>query len=486
MRVRRLAWAAALALAGCTVGPDFRPPDPGAPAGWGPVRADVPSRTNADEVDPQWWTRFNDPLLSSLVGRIAAQNLDLQTAAERVLQARAQREVVASQGLPRVNGRSSYERTRISPTGNPAAIVVAKPGAPLEFDVFQNGLDASWDLDLFGRVRREVEAAGADTQAAVEDRRGVALAALAALADLAQDYLQLRGVQAQRAIAERNQELARQNTTLVRNRFDNGVATTLDMARARAQESTIAASVPPLRTQEAAAINAIGLLLGEPPRALEAELRPRAAQPGVPALVPAGLPANLVRRRPDLRQAEARLHSATAQVGVATAEFYPDVTLNGNVGLQSLRLKDAFSLYSRVFEVGPTISLPIFQGGRLRGTLRLRKSQQREAAITFRRTLLGAWQEVDNALTAFTEAQAREREVADAVTQNEVALRAARQRYAEGVVDFLDVNTAQAQLLQSQNDLASSRTQTATGLVTLYRALGGGWEIAETDGPPGR
>lgn len=478
MKLGRLAWAAALALAGCTVGPDFRPPDPGAPAGWGPVRADVPSRTNAGEVDPQWWTRFNDPLLSSLVGRIAAQNLDLQTAAERVLQARAQRQVVASQGLPQVNGRSSYQRTRVDPYGNPGAIFTAKPGAPLDFDVFENGLDASWDLDLFGRVRREVEAAGADTQAAVEDRRGVALAALA---DLAQNYLQLRGVQAQRAIAERNQDLARQNTALVRNRFDNGVATTLDMARARAQESAIAATVPPLRTQEAAAINAIGLLLGEPPRALEAELKPRAAQSSVPALVPVGLPATLVRRRPDLRQAEARLHSATAQVGVATAEFYPDVTLNGSVRLQGLRFRDAFSLYARAFEAGPSISLPIFQGGRLRGTLRLRESQQREAAITFRRTLLGAWQEVDNALTAFAEAQAREREVADAVAQNEVALRAARQRYAEGVVDFLDVNTAQAQLLQSQNDLASSRTQIATGLVTLYRALGGGWEIAEAD-----
>jgi len=482
MRVARLAWIAGLLLTACTVGPDFQPPDPGAPGGWGPERADVRSRTTSGEADPQWWTQFHDPELSSLAGRVAAQNLDLQTAAERVLQSRAQRAVVASQGLPQINERSSYERTRISPTGNPAAIVVAKPGAPLEFDVFQNGLSSSWDLDLFGRVRRGVEAATADTQAAIEDRRGVALAALA---DLAQNYLQLRGVQAQRAIAEHNQDLARQNTALVRNRFDNGVATTLDMARARAQESTIAATVPPLRTQEAAAINAIGLLLGEPPRALEAELKPRAAQPNVPALVPVGLPATLVRRRPDLRQAEARLHSATAQTGVAEAEFYPDVTLNGSVELQSLRLRDAFSLYSRAFDLGPSVSLPIFQGGRLRGTLRLRESQQREAAITFRRTLLPAWQEVDNALTAFAEAQARERQVADAVAQNDTALRAARQRYAEGVVDFLDVNTAQAQLLQSQTDLASSRTEIATGLVTLYRALGGGWEVAEAAGPSG-
>ncbi len=480
MRTGRLAWTAALMLAACTVGPDFRPPDPGAPGDWGPERADVRSRTTAGEVDPQWWTQFNDPELSSLVKRVAAQNLDLQTAAERVLQSRAQRAVVASQGLPQINERSSYERSRLSLTGNPGALVVIKPGAPVEFDVFQNGLSSSWDLDLFGRVRRGVEAATADTQAAIEDRRGVALAALA---DLAQNYLQLRGVQAQRAIAEHNQDLARQNTALVRNRFDNGVATTLDMARARAQESTIAATVPPLRTQEAAAINAIGLLLGETPRALEAELKPRAAQPGVPALVPVGLPATLVRRRPDLRQAEARLHSATAQTGVAEAEFYPDVTLNGSVELQSLRLRDAFSLYSRAFDLGPSVSLPIFQGGRLRGMLRLRESQQREAATTFRRTLLQAWQEVDNALTAFAEAQARERQVADAVAQNDIALRAARQRYAEGVVDFLDVNAAQAQLLQSQNDLANSRTEIATGLVTLYRALGGGWEVAEADGP---
>ena len=479
MTAGKLAWAAALMLAGCTVGPDFRPPDPGAPDNWGPTRADVRSRTTDGGVEPRWWTHFGDAELSSLVARVAAQNLDLQTATERVLQAREQRNVVASQGLPQVNGTSSYDRTRLGTRGLTKLLVPA-PGAPTEFDLFQNGLSSSWDLDLFGRVRREVEAANADTQGAVEDRRSVALAALA---DLAQDYLQLRGIQEQRAIAEHNYELARQNTALVRNRLDNGVANTLEMAQARSQEATIAATVPPLRTQEAAAINAIGLLLGEPPRALEAELKPRAAQPSVPALVPVGLPATLVRRRPDLRQAEDRLHSATAQTGVAEAEFYPDVTLVGTVALQSLQLKDAFSLYSRAFAVGPSVSLPIFEGGRLRAMLRMREAQQREAAITFRRTLLQAWQEVDNALTAFAEAQAREQQVANAVAQNNIALRAARQRYAEGVIDFLNVNTAQAQLLQSQNDLASSRTQIATSLVTLYRALGGGWEIADADGP---
>ncbi len=467
-------------LTGCTVGPDFHPPAANTQWNWGPQRTDVPSRTDTAEVDPRWWDSFGDPMLSSLVARVATQNLDLQTAAERVLQGRAQREVVASQGLPQISEQSSYARTRLSPLGDPVALVVPRPGAPLEFDVFQNGVSSSWELDLFGRVRRGVEAANADTQAAIEDRRGIALSAIA---DLAQDYMQLRGVQAELSIAERNLGLAQQDASLVQRRFDDGVATTLDLAQARAQQSTIDATVPPLRTQEAALINAIGLLLGEAPRALEAELHPPAAQPTVPPVVPIGLPATLVRRRPDVRQAEARLHSATAQTGVAVAEFYPDVTLMGSFGQQGLRFKDAFSLYSREFQVGPSVSIPLFQGGRLRGTLRMRQSQQREAAVNFQKTLLQAWQEVDDALTAYAEAQRRRVQVADAAAQNATALRAARQRYVAGVIDFLNVNSTQSQLLQSENDLANSDAQIAGDLVALYRALGGGWEIADATGP---
>ncbi len=484
MRRVRWAWAWARAwaalLAGCTVGPDFHPPAADAPQGWGPQRADVSSRTDTAEADPRWWNSFGDPEMSSLVERVATQNLDLQTAAERILQGRSQREVVASQGLPQLNEQSSYQHTRLSPVGNPVSLVVVRPGAPEEFDVYQNGVSSSWELDLFGRVRRGVEAANADTQAAIEDRRGIALSAIA---ELAQDYLQLRGVQAERAIAERNLGLAEQDTGLVQRRFADGVATTLDLAQAKAQQSTIAATVPPLRAQEAALINAIGLLLGEQPRALEAELHGPAAQPGVPPVVPIGLPATLVRRRPDVRQAEARLHAATAQTGVAVAEFYPDVTLMGDFQQQGLRFRDAFGLYARQFQVGPSVSIPLFQGGRLRGTLRMRQSQQREAAINFQRTLLRAWREVDDALTAYSEAQRRRVQVAEAAAQNATALGAARQRYVEGVIDFLNVNSTQAQLLQSENDLANSDMQIATNLVTLYRALGGGWEIADATGP---
>ena len=462
-------------LVACTVGPDFHPTAVQSPAAWGPEPADVPSRTDAGPVGTRWWKSFHDRELTTLVDRVATQNLDLKTAAERVLQGVQQRRIAAAQGLPQINDQNIYTRNRQSPTGF-VSLVTPRPGAPLEYDLFQQGLTSSWELDLFGRVRRAVEAADADILASVEARHDVAIASIA---ELAQDYMQLRGAQARIAITERNLSLARDNTRLVRTRFSNGVATTLDLAQAQAQEATIAATLPPLRAQEASLINAIGFLLGEQPRALEAELRSRGRQPGVPPVVPVGLPGTVVRRRPDVREAEARLHSATAQTGVAVADFYPDVTLNGDFNLQGLRFANVFSLPSRAFEVGPTITIPVFQGGRLRATLRLRQSQQREAAISFQRTVLQAWQEVDNALTAYAEAQRRRAQVSEAVKQNAIALGAARQRYSEGVADFLNVITTQAQLLQTETDLAASDTEIETDLVTLYRALGGGWDVVD-------
>jgi NodT family efflux transporter outer membrane factor (OMF) lipoprotein len=346
----------------------------------------------------------------------------------------------------------------------------------LEYGLFRDGLTSSWQLDLFGRVRRAVEAADADTLAAVENRHGVALVAVA---ELAQNYMQLRGTQNRLEIAKRNLRLAEENVELVNSRFGSGVATTLDLAQARAQQATIAATLPPLRIQEAELINAIGLLLGDAPRALETELRRSRMVPRPPRKVPVGMPGTLVRRRPDIREAEARLHEATAQTGVAVASFYPDVTLNGAVGVESLHLSNLFSPTSATFAVGPSISIPIFEGGWLRGVLTLRESQQREAAIFFQKTVLRAWKEVDDALTAYREAQLRRADVARSVVENTAALQAARQRYTEGAIDFLNVIAAQTQLLQSENSLADSDTQIATYLVNLYRALGGGWEVVD-------
>jgi NodT family efflux transporter outer membrane factor (OMF) lipoprotein len=465
-----------IALSGCTVGPDYQRPEIGEAPRWSaPKGRDVSSRTVEDAVDIAWWKSFRDFELTSLVERLAGQNLDLQTAAERVIQSMAQRQVAASAGLPHIDGQSSATYNGASPNGT-LSLFTPAPGAPLDYGLFKDGLMSSWELDLFGRVRRAVEAADANTLAAVENRHGVALAAIA---ELAQSYVQLRGTQDRLEIAKRNLVLAEKNVDLVNDRFGSGVATTLDLAQARAQQATIAGTIPPLRTQEAEFINAIGLLLGEVPRAFESELRRPHALPHLPRRVPVGLPGTLIRRRPDIREAEARLHEVTAETGVAVANFYPDVTLNGALGVESLHLSNLFSPASAAFSVGPAVSIPIFEGGQLRGTLALRESQQREAAIVFQKTVLRAWQEVDDAITAYDEAQRRRADVARSVTENKAALQAARQRYSEGAIDFLNVNTTQAQLLQSENDLADSDTRIVTDLVNLYRALGGGWEVAD-------
>ncbi|MBE7198492.1 MAG: efflux transporter outer membrane subunit [Parafilimonas terrae] len=473
---------ATVSLAGCQVGPTFEPPVVAAPAAWGPTPK-APSRPIPEESDPDWWQAFRDPLLTDLIERLAAQNLDLKAATERVVQGAAQREVVASRGLPHIEGQSIdfYNRTS---RNSFSTLFQPAPGAPQEFPYYQQGLQMSWELDLFGRVRRAVEAQDANTLAAVENRNGVALAAMA---ELAQSYVQVRGVQARIAVAQRNLVLARENIALVETRFANGAANNLDRAQARSQEAMIEQTLPPLRTQEASMINTVGFLLGEAPRALEGALRPPKALPRLPRSVAVGLPMTLLRRRPDIREAEARLRAAVAETGAAEAEFYPDIDLLGTINVQSLRLSDLFTLPSRAFNVGPNISIPIFEGGRLRGNLALRESQQREAAIAFQRTVLRAWQETDNALTAYAETQRRALALIRAVEQNQIALQAARQRYVEGLVDFLNVNTTHAQLLQSQNELADSHTQAATALVTLYRALGGGWQLAALrDVPAGR
>src|SRR5258708_28826116 len=259
-----------IGLAGCTVGPDCQSPEiAAAPIQTALDTVDGPSRTVEGKIDTTWWKSFRDSKVSSLVERLASQNLDLKTAAERVIQSVAQRQVAVAQGLPHIDGQSLTTYNRQSPNG-PLSLLTPAPGAPLDYALFREGLTSSWQLDLFGRVRRAVEAADANTLAAVENRHGVALAALT---ELAQSYMQLRGTQNRLEIAKRNLRLSEQNVDLVNTRFGNGVATTLDLAQARAQQATIAATLPPLRTREAELINALALLLGDAPRALEREFR---------------------------------------------------------------------------------------------------------------------------------------------------------------------------------------------------------------------
>lgn len=478
-----------LLLAGCTtLGPDFIRPGFDGPGGWfGTAKKPPVSRTVEEPVDPAWWTLFNDPLLTQLAQRVAAENLDVRIAALRIEQSRSQYDSAVAAGVPRVNAATSYTRQKASNVGifalAPSALGAGGDSGSTAgglgsrrlsaFDVFQIGLDASWELDLWGKIRRQVESANAVVEANEETRRGILLTNLA---EVARDYIVLRGVQTRLRIARENVRIAQDNQKLTRQRAEGGVTTTLDVANASAEVSTTQARVPALEQQEAQLINALSLLLGLPPNGLRGELQAARAVPPVPPRVPVGLPSELARRRPDIREAEARLHAETAQIGVARAAFYPSVRLGASLGLQAVQFGRAFELNARQFAAGPGLTVPIFEGGQLKATLRLTEARQKEAAIAYQQTVLRALHEVENALIAYRSEQARRAELTGAVAESRRALELARVRYQQGVADFLQVLDAQRTLLGNELALADSTTEVSGNLVTLYKALGGGWE----------
>jgi len=458
-----------VSLAACSVGPDFQRPQGAQIAQWATPQTAASQAVNS-ALSERWWEAFHDPQLSALSQRALTDNLDLQLASSRLQQSRAVRQVITAEQYPTTAATGSYGRKRNSGKGlsDPSG-----QGGKSAFNLWDAGFSASWELDVWGRVRRETEAADATLQVAENDRRGVLLSVLA---EIAQDYIQLRGVQSTRAVTEQNLDVARHSLKLSQLRLADGVATDLDVAEAAAQVAAIEARLPALQQRQAQLINALSLLLGEPPQALHAELSADAPVPQPPRQVAIGLPSQLAERRPDIRQAEARLHAATASIGVAQGDFYPRITLSGNFGSQATQLSDFGSWGSRQFGIGPQFSLPLFDGSRLRGILHLREAQQQEAALAYQQTVLRAWHEIDDQLTRYNASQLRRDSLAEAVRQNRIALRTAQQQYIEGVVDFVNVLTVQGELLATQEQLVESSTGVSLAMVGLYKALGGGWE----------
>ncbi|MGA4634404.1 efflux transporter outer membrane subunit [Pseudomonas solani] len=471
----------AMGLGACSVGPDFTRPDAELDSHWTLADdADLPSRALQAELEERWWEGFSDPLLASLIHRATHENLDLLAAASRVEQSRAARRSVAAGQAPDLGVGAGYSRARNSQRGlsDPSG----KSGRAA-YSLWQGGLDMAWELDLWGRVRREVEAADAGVQVSEETRRGVLLAVTA---ETARGYIELRGAQNALAITLQNLEIARRSLALNRTRLADGVATQLEVAEAAAQVASLESRLPPLRQREAQLANALALLLALPPGALREELAAREAPaiPTGPARVPLGLPSELAERRPDIRRAEAALHAATAEIGVAEGDFYPRITLSGDLGLQALQLDD-LGWDARRFAFGPALSLPLFDGGRRRGTLELSKARQQEAAIAYRSTVLAAWHEVDDTLGAYQAQQRRQASLDQAVEHARVALDNAERQYGQGTVDFLNVLSVQNALLANQAEQVDSATAAALALVDLYRALGGGWQALEGEGVPG-
>ena len=469
--------AIALIIGGCTVGPDYRTPATTMPDAWGELGesgAATGPATRPISASPvvQWWKTFEDPELNTLVERAVAANRDLRRARARVREARAQRDVVRADLFPKANVDASYSNSRFS-NGNTGSATSGNFGGLGDQNLYQAGFDASWEIDVFGGVRRSVEAANYDLAAAIEDQRDIVISLLA---EVARNYVDLRGFQRQLTIAQENLQAQQQTLELTQNRLKAGVATDLDLARAQAQVSTTASQIPTLEASARQSIHRLGTLLGSDPMSLSKDLSPTKPIPRPPPALPVGVPSELLRRRPDIRRAERQLAATNARIGVATADLFPKFSLTGSLGLQSSKISNLLEYSSRFYSIGPSISWPIFDAGRIRANIRVQNAREEQAVATYEQAVLTALQEVEDALVNYTREEARRRTLADAAEANRRAVQLANQLYAAGRTDFLSVLQAQRDLFASQDALVQSNRTVSTNLVTLYKALGGGWE----------
>ncbi|WP_447954387.1 efflux transporter outer membrane subunit [Sphingopyxis chilensis] len=476
---------AALALGGCVVGPDFQRPKPDMPAAWSASAAGPESRATSQGLQqPEWWASFNDPVLTSLMERAASANSDLRLAALRIQEARAQRNVAGAAAWPSLNAAGSWQGQRISestPSGKLFGLVGDIPGPPNApgasvsnpYGQFQLGFDAVWEMDLFGGVRRSIEAADADAAAAIEDWRGVEVALFG---EVARAYIDLRGAQLKRAVATENLATARDLLRIAKRRRLLGLSSEIDVSRAAAQASLIEAQLPNLEQQLVADINELSRLIDREPGALRTELESAKPVPPVPPEIAVGLPAELVCRRPDIRGAEKRLHAATARQGVAMADRFPRLTLTAAGGYQAQDLTNLLDWASRFGMIGPQLVAPLFDGGRRRAKVEVATYRTEAAAVDYGRTVLNALHEVDGALTAYAEEQKRRASIVQAVSQNRAAVRLARLRYENGLDSILGVLDAERTLHESESLSADSTAAISIRLVALYKALGGGWD----------
>jgi multidrug efflux system outer membrane protein len=472
-----LAVLMAAALAGCAVGPDYHPPETKVPSTWdgqNVVTPDQPSKTAVNPVElVAWWNSFKDPTLSSLVEMAVRANLDLRLAEARIRQARAARGVAGAPLWPEVNASALYQRSQgSSEVGGGGAIATAGGLRNL----WQAGLDASWEIDIFGGTRRGIEAATADLKAAVEDRRDVLVTLVG---DVGNNYISLRGLQKQIAIAQDNLKAQQHSAEITEKRYKAGFVGALDVANAKAQVATTQATIPVFEASARAAIYSLGVLLGREPTVLEKDLSRAAPIPPVPPEIPVGLPSDLLRRRPDIRRAEAQVHAATARIGVATADLFPKFNLAGSFGLSASDVTRIDRWTSNYWSWGPSVTWPIFAGGRIYWNIKVQNALQEQALLTYEKTVLTALKDVETALVAYSKEQEHRKALTEAVANNRRAVDLAMTLYVAGRSDFLNVLIAQRSLFATEDALAQSTRTVDTNLIALYKALGGGWESGQ-------
>jgi outer membrane protein, multidrug efflux system len=455
----------AAALAGCAVGPDYvRPATPVA------ERFDQAANTtySSEDAVAEFWTLFEDETLQRLVNDASTANHDLRIALARVTEVRALRREARLDLAPTITAGAGYTDRRL-----PA--VEAVPGIPRDQELYDAGFDALWELDFFGRLRRGAEAASAEVGAA---EAGLRDAQVIVTAEVTRTYFELRGQQQQLDVARRN--VANQRTTLdlTQVRLDAGRGTELDTSRAQAQLSSTRAKIAPLEAAVARSTHHLGVLTGREPGALRAMLAPSESLPELPTVAAVGDPAELLRRRPDIRIAERELAAATARIGIAVADLFPRVTFTGSAGYVAGSFEGLGDDGSSATLIAPGLSWAAFDLGRVRARIAGARARSDGALLRYEQIVLRALEETENALVTHARSREQLAHVADAARASSTAAGLARLRYENGASDFLQVLDAERSLLESEDRLAQTRTETATSLVAVYKALGGGWENA--------
>lgn len=464
----RYALVVGLFAAGCAaVGPDYVAPETSAPAAFASFEEDRLSA--AASVDARWWRSLGDDTLARLVERALRDSPDARIAAARVLEARAGVDAVASAGKPQAEFGSAYQRFRPSENG-PGVLSGTDPVD----DLLHAGFRAAWDLDLFGRVKRGVEAAEADLGATAADRDAV-LVALAG--EVGRAYIDLLGARRELDALAADERSAQDTVGLTESRRRGGLANDLDVARAQAELAAVRSQVPERRSAESRALHRLAVLVGTTPGALDAELASARSLPAVPPTLTVGIPATLLARRPDVRRAERVLAAETARIGVATADLYPDVSLTAAFGLDATSGSDFFQGASRAWSIGPSLRWPVLTGGRVEAQIAAQDARAHAAAAAFDKAVLVALADVEDAMTAYLRAGEKREAVRVELDADRRAVTLARDLQRAGAGTFLDVLDAERRVHETEVRLAQSESAVAGDVVALYTALAGGWDV---------
>jgi len=473
------ALTALLLVAGCTVGPDYETPEIEVPDAWENAAAEDIADTS--HVLKDWWSAFNDTLLNQLMDEADEENLDLAAAIGRIHEARAYRQIAGGDYWPQIGVDGQFARTQVSEFGSAGGMVAL--GAPNPSNNWEFGLGASWELDVFGRVRRNVEATNAQVESSIEDYRDVLVTLYA---DLATTFINVRSLQARVQFARDNVESQRETMDIVIAREDAGLVPLLDVTRARSNLANTEATIPQLETQLEAELNRLALLMGKAPGAYDEYMTPviDLAQPDYSIL--AQLPAETLRRRPDVRQRERDLAAQTARIGVATADLYPSFSLTGMISLEATQFADLGKSGSEAWSLVPGVRWNLFSAGKIRGQIKVEEAQTEQLLAAYEKTVLNALGEVENALVAVKQEGLRLASLKTAVEASQQSVELVHTQYIEGLTNFQNYLDAQRDLFNQQDQMATSMGQVYANLASLNRALGGGWSLDDPapDLPP--